>query len=88
VLVVDVAPGDTVRIALERDGAPVQVRQQRRRDPRVVVERLRLREAGLRVEHVELLGDRAWWPSSPAGGTHALHEASEEPERLPVGPVR
>jgi RND superfamily putative drug exporter len=34
---------------------------------------------------IELLGDRAWWPSSPAGGTHALHEAPEAREEAPAG---
>ena len=28
---------------------------------------------------VELLGDRIWWPSSPGGGRHALHEAAPAP---------
>jgi RND superfamily putative drug exporter len=26
---------------------------------------------------IELLGDRAWWPSSATAGTRALHEAAE-----------
>jgi RND superfamily putative drug exporter len=34
---------------------------------------------------VELVGDRVWWPSSPAGGSHALHEATEPAEPVPVG---
>jgi RND superfamily putative drug exporter len=35
---------------------------------------------------VELLGDRIWWPSSPAGGEHALGEAPEpEAAAAPVG---
>jgi RND superfamily putative drug exporter len=38
---------------------------------------------------VELIGDRIWWPSSPSGGAHVLHEeiAPEEEaerERTPV----
>ena len=28
---------------------------------------------------VELIGDRIWWPSSPGGGRHALHEAAPAP---------
>jgi putative drug exporter of the RND superfamily len=35
---------------------------------------------------VELLGDRVWWPPSPTGGGHALHESSEhEPPRVLAG---
>ena len=30
---------------------------------------------------IELLGDRAWWPSSASAGARALHEAAEAPER-------
>jgi uncharacterized membrane protein YdfJ with MMPL/SSD domain len=36
---------------------------------------------------IELLGDRAWWPSSAAAGTHALHEAAEVREGEPAGRV-
>src|SRR5215213_1211486 len=39
-----------VRIALHRQRPPFEVRQQRRRDARVVVDDLALREAGLRIE--------------------------------------
>jgi RND superfamily putative drug exporter len=33
---------------------------------------------------IELVGDRVWWPSSPSGGRHALHEAPPAPEPAAV----
>jgi putative drug exporter of the RND superfamily len=29
---------------------------------------------------IELVGDRVWWPSTPSGGAHALHEPAAEAE--------
>jgi uncharacterized membrane protein YdfJ with MMPL/SSD domain len=36
---------------------------------------------------IELLDDRAWWPSSTVAATHALHEAAEAREDVPAGRV-
>jgi hypothetical protein len=47
VLVIEVRAGNTVRVALERHRAALEVRQQRGRDARVVVQVLGLGEAGL-----------------------------------------
>ena len=29
---------------------------------------------------IELIGDKVWWPSSPAGGAHAFHGEQPAPE--------
>src|SRR3954451_19474988 len=49
-LLVEVGAADAVGIALEGQGAPPQVREQRRRDPRVVVDHLALGEPRLGIE--------------------------------------
>ncbi len=51
-LLIEVLPLHAVRIALERQRPVAQVPQQHRRDLRVVVDQLGLREAGVRVEHL------------------------------------
>jgi putative drug exporter of the RND superfamily len=34
---------------------------------------------------IELLGDRAWWPSTATGGAHALHEPTAAREEVTAG---
>src|SRR5215210_4614699 len=52
VLLVEELPLDAVRVALQREGATAQVRQQRRRHARVVVDHLALGDAHRRVHHL------------------------------------
>jgi hypothetical protein len=57
-LLVEVLAGDAVRVALERQRAVVQVRQDGRRDARVVVDQLPLGEAGLGIEDLVEVRER------------------------------
>jgi hypothetical protein len=57
VLLVEVLRLDAVRVALERERAPLEVRQHGRRDPRVVVDHVALREPGGRVEDLVEVGE-------------------------------
>jgi hypothetical protein len=99
VLVVEVRARHAVGIALERHRAALEVREQRRRDPRVVVEHVRLGESGLGIQDLAQVRQ----PQPPAvdldlglltlahdlGGRHVLPQALVRgmPEHARGGPA-